>query len=545
MGKKFISILIVCCIASAVVFSGCSPDTGQAVEAKASQDKYRNYYEIFVSSFCDSDGDGIGDINGIISKLDYLNDGDPNSGDDLGIDGIWLMPVMPSPSYHKYDVTDYYNVDPQYGTMEDFENLVKECDKRGIDIIIDLVINHTSSQHPWFLKAKEEIAQGNLDGYAKLYSIAGPGERDTQYGYQFITGTRYSFECNFSGGMPDLNLSSDQTREEIKKIMQFWIDKGVAGFRLDAVKYFDSTNTDRVEFMDWLYKTAKEIKDDIYMVGEDWDGNSAIAKSYESGIDSFFNFTFSASGGRLNSAINSKNAKSILKSAQKWNEIIKDRNENAIDAVFLTNHDMKRSAAAFSGDLVKEKTAASLYMMMPGNSFIYYGEELGLLSGENDSSYRIPMPWSYEDDKSGTVTELPPGVVEEQLPEWNPKESAQEQQKDENSLFSHYQNIIRIKLQNPEIARGTIKKIVETNIGNVAGYITEYEGSALIVVHNLGEEERTVEIPKDDLEYSGIRTQLTALDPTGEDNQGNAVYPQAKLEGTTLTIPARSFVILK
>lgn len=179
------------------MFSGCSPDTGQEMKAAASQDKYRNYYEIFVSSFCDSNGDGIGDIGGIISKLDYLNDGDPNSGDDLGIDGIWLMPIMPSPSYHKYDVTDYYDIDPQYGTMEDFEKLIAECDKRGIDVIIDLVINHTSSEHPWFKKAKAEIAQGNLDGYAKLYSIAAPGERDTKYGYQFITGTKYSFECNF------------------------------------------------------------------------------------------------------------------------------------------------------------------------------------------------------------------------------------------------------------------------------------------------------------------------------------------------------------
>lgn len=546
MTKKLISLLTACCIAAMAVLAGCSNTPSQDdIKAAASQDKYRNYYEIFVSSFCDSNGDGIGDINGIISKLDYLNDGDPNTGDDLGVDGIWLMPIMPAPSYHKYDVTDYYDIDPQYGTLNDFENLIKECDKRGIDVIIDLVVNHTSSEHPWFQKAKEEIAQGNLDGYAKLYSIVGPGGRDTKYGYQFITGTEYSFECNFSGGMPELDLSSEQTREEIKKIMQFWIDKGVAGFRLDAVKFFDSPNTDGEEFLSWLYQTAKDMKDDVYMVGEDWDGNSAIANSYESGVDSFFNFTFSASGGRINSAINSKNAKSILKSVQKWNEIITDRNKNAIDAVFLSNHDMKRSAASFSGDLVKEKTAASLYMLMPGNSYIYYGEEAGLLSGENDSSYRIPMPWSYEGDKAGTVTELPPGVVEEQLPDWNPEESVQEQQKDENSLLSHYRNIIKIKLQNPEIARGTIKKIVETNIGNVAGYITEYDGSSIMVVHNLGEEERTVEIPKDDLDYSGIRAQLTALDPTGKDNDGKNIYPQCKLDGTTLTLPARSFVILK
>ena len=141
MSKKITAVLLAAVICAAALLSGCS---GEEIKATASTDNYRNYYEIFVYSFCDSNGDGIGDINGIIQKLDYLNDGDPNSGDDLGIDGIWLMPIMPSPSYHKYDITDYYDIDETYGTIEDFEKLSAECDKRGIDLIIDLVLNHTS-----------------------------------------------------------------------------------------------------------------------------------------------------------------------------------------------------------------------------------------------------------------------------------------------------------------------------------------------------------------------------------------------------------------
>ena len=154
MAKKALCLLLVCSMAALTFLAGCNTQPQQAT-AVASDDKYRNFYEIFVYSFCDSDGDGIGDINGITQKLDYLNDGDPNGGDDLGIDGIWLMPIMPSPSYHKYDVTDYYDIHPDYGTLEDFERFTAECEKRGIDVIIDLVLNHTSSEHPWFIAASE------------------------------------------------------------------------------------------------------------------------------------------------------------------------------------------------------------------------------------------------------------------------------------------------------------------------------------------------------------------------------------------------------
>ena len=123
------------------------------------EDNYRTYYEVFVYSFFDGNGDGTGDLKGLVEKLDYINDGDPATTEDLGCDGIWLMPVMPSASYHKYDVMDYYAIDPEYGTMEDFENFMAECDKRGIKVILDLVINHSSSEHPWFKEAAAYLAE--------------------------------------------------------------------------------------------------------------------------------------------------------------------------------------------------------------------------------------------------------------------------------------------------------------------------------------------------------------------------------------------------
>ena len=164
--KKLVALFMVLVVAStAVVFSGCTKSTEDLMEnAKVNlpKDKYNTYYQIWIGSFCDSNNDGIGDIQGIISKLDYINDGDDSTDTDLGYTGIWLSPMMPSPSYHKYDVKDYYNIDPQFGTLDDFDQLIKECDKRGIDVIIDFVPNHCSNEHPWFKKLLKKLKKATL-----------------------------------------------------------------------------------------------------------------------------------------------------------------------------------------------------------------------------------------------------------------------------------------------------------------------------------------------------------------------------------------------
>ena len=166
--KKLLSvILVICMISAALCACGSTSDPVESNKAEASADKYRSFYQVWIGSFCDSNSDGVGDLPGLISKLDYINDGDPNAGEDLGADGIWLSPMMPSTTYHKYNVRDYYSIDPDFGTLDDFDSLIEDCHKRGVRVIIDLVLNHSGADHEYFQKACDELREGKEDGYAR------------------------------------------------------------------------------------------------------------------------------------------------------------------------------------------------------------------------------------------------------------------------------------------------------------------------------------------------------------------------------------------
>ena len=230
-------------------------------------DNYRTTYEIFVYSFCDSDGDGIGDLQGILSKLDYI--------EDLGFDAIWLTPVHPSSTYHKYDVDDYYLIDPTFGTMEDYETLLKECHDRGIRVYMDLVLNHTSDDNAWFKAASDYLhelpsgAEPNVSDckYFDYYNFS----RESSSGYAPLDGTDWYYEARFWSEMPDLNLSSEAVRGEIRDILAFWLGKGVDGFRLDAVTYYIYADPEaNVEFLRFLTEAGRSIRPDCYFVGEAW-----------------------------------------------------------------------------------------------------------------------------------------------------------------------------------------------------------------------------------------------------------------------------------
>ena len=183
----------------------------EALPVNVSDDKYRNYYHIWVCSFEDSNEDETGDLQGIINKLDYINDGDPTTDTDLGMDGIWLSPIMPSDSYHKYDVDDYMDIDPEFGDLETFDKLIEECNKRGIAVILDLVLNHCGPGHEFWQKAVQEAKAGNFSGYADYYKIVKgnhPGEGWRTLG----SGTNLWYEGQFSHEMPEWNLESEKTR---------------------------------------------------------------------------------------------------------------------------------------------------------------------------------------------------------------------------------------------------------------------------------------------------------------------------------------------
>ena len=206
---------------------------------KVLNDNYKNYYEIYVGAFYDSDSDGVGDLRGIIEKMSYLNDGDPKTTDDLGITGIWLMPIMPSPTYHKYDVIDYCDIDPEFGTMQDFEELIELCNERDVDVILDLVLNHTSAQNPWFKSAvksmriepcglekcsyEEKCREHNP--YCGYYNFT--QEQNVSNTYTVPGKSDWFYEAVFWDQMPDLNLDNPEVRLEILNIAKFWLEKGV------------------------------------------------------------------------------------------------------------------------------------------------------------------------------------------------------------------------------------------------------------------------------------------------------------------------------
>lgn len=456
----------------------------------APDDNYRTWYEIFVYSYCDSNGDGVGDLAGVVAKLDYLQ--------ELGIGGIWLMPIHPSPSYHKYDVLDYYAIDPAYGTMEDFETLVSQCSERNIRIIMDLVVNHTSSRHPWFLEAAQylsTLAPGQTPNpadcpYAEYYHF----QSSEAPGYHLVPGTEdWYYEGRFSPEMPDLNLGSPAVREEIERVMAFWLEKGVSGFRLDAAKEFYSGQTQKnLEVLDWLQTAARKRNPDAYLVAEVWDSFSALTQYYESGITSLFNFAFGDSDGKISKVLRGAGNPALVSSyapaLQKADAAFRKSNPNYIDAPFLSNHDVGRIAGFAGRDPNKTKLAAAMNLFMGGSAFVYYGEELGMVAGAlDDPSYRAPMNWGTH---SG-ATQPPPGCT---LPETSPFGSLSQQEGDPASVYHYYRQAIAIRNAIASIPRGIPTVEQALNVGCISACRKTWGEEQCIILLNIEEAPAEVDL---------------------------------------------------
>ncbi len=573
MKKKWIAGLLCVCLLTGSLFGGCgaSKETDNnekttqeatTVEETAGEitpespmrqanfgelnipdDKYRTFYEVFVYSFYDGNGDGIGDIPGLIEKLDYINDGDDTTREDLGFNGLWLMPIMPSTTYHKYDVTDYCNIDPEYGTLEDFKKLIKECHDRDISVIIDFVMNHTSSKHTWFVTACEYL-QG-LDGrepseeecpYFGYYHFS--QNQETGYWYQ-VPGTDWYYEGKFWSEMPDLNLDNKAVREEFGKIVDFWLDLGVDGFRLDAAKEYESdATTANVEILSWFNDMVKAKKEDAYIVAEVWTDIGTYAKYYESGIDSVFNFGFANNNGLIaNVAKGSGNydATRYGLGVASLRERFGKYNENYIDAPFYTNHDTGRSAGYYGGEFAEAQTKISgaLNLFMSGAAFVYYGEELGMKGSGKDENKRAPMYWS-EDAAAEGMCAGPKDMetVEMKYP------SLEEQKDDSYSIYNFYKQAVLLRNRYPEIARGEVSFVEELSNESVCVLTKEYEDSKIMLVFNLSPEKKTVDLSAmkieglnaDSLEIGGML--LTGKEATEKGN-------------TDVVLPGYSVTILK
>lgn len=459
-------------------------------------DNYRNYYEVFVYSFCDSDGDGVGDINGLISKLDYINDGDESTDTDLGFNGIWLMPIMQSTTYHKYDVTDYYSVDLEYGTNEDFVKLAQECDKRGIKLIIDFVFNHTSAKHPWFIEAVsyletlEEGEEPDIEAcpYVDYYNFTLENKGN---GYHRAGSSDYYYECMFWDQMPDLNLGSDEVRSEIEDIASFWLDLGADGFRLDAAKEFYSGSPEKnVEVLNWFCDYVTKENPDAYIVGEVWENRTKITQYYESGITSLFNFPLSQHDGLITMTarnLPNKTADNFASKIIAYEDAYLGSNENYIDAPFISNHDTTRVSAQCVNDEDAMKFSAGLLLSLTGSPFVYYGEEIGMNSyGDKDENKRLPMNWSKI--PTGEMPDAPNNadLVEQKFP------SVEEQINDPYSIYNYYKRAIRIRNENPVIARGKSEIVEDMTTETLCVLKRTYGEESIYIIYNFSDEAQNV-----------------------------------------------------
>ncbi|NWF64167.1 MAG: DUF3459 domain-containing protein [Chloroflexi bacterium] len=448
-----------------------APTPQAAATPKATQPKrdwWRTavFYEIFVRSFYDTDGNGIGDFNGVAAKLDYLQ--------ELGVTAIWLMPIHPSPSYHGYDVLNYYAVNPQYGSMEDFKNLLAEAHKRDMRIIIDLVINHTSSQHPWF-----RDADTNLDSaYRNFYVWAdSPGAGSWHQGQN---GYYYGF---FWSGMPDLNYTNPAVTDAMYKINDYWLNEiGVDGFRIDAVKHLieqDGKLENTSLTHEWLreyYKTYKAANPSAYTIGEVYGAGSSVVKQYTgTELDHIFNFEMAAGiMGSVNGGANSG-----ITSAVKFAQMdTPDYNY----ATFLTNHDQNRVMSVFNGDVDKAKVASFLMLTLPGTPYIYYGEEIGMQGRKPDEDIRLPMQWNA--DKFAGFSNVEPWRA---LPADYTQVNVAAQTGDPASLLEHYRTLIQLRKSHPTLQTADITLLDAGNSGIFATLRADSNGTYIVLANLTGE----------------------------------------------------------
>ncbi len=498
MKKRFLSIVLLI----SLCLSGCFQTKNISQMEKINSKQMANItspftttYEVFLYSFYDSDGDGIGDINGLIEKLPYI--------EDLGFTSVWMMPIHPSPTYHKYDVKDYYEIDPQYGTIDDFKNLIAKCNEDNINVIIDLVLNHTSIEHPWFQEAKayleslEDWQTPSVDEckYIDYYHFS----KQLQTGYARLGNCPYFYEARFWEGMPDLNLDNPSVKEEIRSIMEYWLNLGVAGFRLDAVtSYYTGNSEGNVAFLRWLTETGKAIKEDCYFVGEAWTNQNEIAKLYESGIDSLFDFPF----GNVDGIIHETTLKNIGVDAYVEKQIAEEdyyssKNPNYINAPFYTNHDMARSAGYYAGDSdAKVKISGALNLLMSGNVFIYYGEEIGMKGAGKDENKRAPMQWSNEENCLG------PKDMDSFEMKYPPLD---EQEKDSYSIYNYYKQAIHLRNAFPSIAHGKTNIIKELSNQDCVVYQKTYGDETVYIIINLKDEINSIDLSSLEIkELSGV-----------------------------------------
>ncbi|MDO5021889.1 MAG: alpha-amylase family glycosyl hydrolase [Eubacteriales bacterium] len=454
-------------------------------------------YEVFVASYADSNKDGMGDLIGLAEKIPYIR--------ELCVSALWLMPIHPSPSYHKYDVLDYYAVDKSYGSMEDFLFLSQQLKKADIKLILDLVINHSSNMHPWFLSAskslntkpcgKEICPHKELcishNPYVNYYNFTkGEGQHKVPdaYGWYYLG--------NFGAHMPDFNLDDANLRNELLNIARFWVENGADGFRLDAVIHFYEQNAEKnKDFLHWFIHSLKEIKPDIYIVGEAWSDDNTVLRLYESGIDSLFDFSLAGSGGHIVKAMRNGDGASLASYLDKRYKAIKAANPASQNAPFLSNHDMGRIAGTLMRKEQQIKQAAAIYLTLPGVPYIYYGEEIALTGSGRDENKRLPMLWN----SRGENITLPPKDADQKQRQ---TKGVEEQEGEPSSVLNFYKQLLNVRSSTPVFTYGELNSI-DLGLKGIAAWEISFEKNTLSVYHNLSKQEAVLNVNAGTLLYAG------------------------------------------
>ncbi|MBM4109055.1 MAG: alpha-amylase [Phycisphaerae bacterium] len=461
------------------------------------------FYEVFVRSFADSTagplaGDGVGDLRGLIERLDYLNDGDAATGTDLGVTGLWLMPIHPSSKYHGYDVKDFKGVHPELGTMEDFRGLLGACHARGIRVVLDLVVNHVSWEHPWFVEASRGAESPFRDWFIWTERVpdwrglwdqavwwrvgTGPGRvvpaRPGDSAGPFYFGM-------FHWTMPDLNYRTEAVTEAMVDVSRFWLSEvGVDGFRLDAIRHLIEEgrvqeNTPATH--GWLERfrgECRRARGDAFTIGEVWSPTERVAEYVGRGLDAAFEFDLSFA---MVEAARTGNAERFVAAQRRTLDLLPPGQYGR----FLTNHDQARVMTALRGDEGATRVAAMLLLLGPGVPFVYYGEEIGMSGDKPDERIRTPMQWSGGPGggfTTGTAWQAP------QADAGSRHVAAQDG--DPGSLLSLYRRLIRLRSGSAALSWGPTALLACDHPSVVAFVrtIPSHPDRGTLVLVNLGRE---------------------------------------------------------
>jgi len=436
-------------------------------------------YEVFVRSFADANGDGVGDLRGLAAKMGYI--------DSLGATCIWLMPVAESPSYHGYDVSDYYKVQPAYGTADDFRAMVRTAHRHHIKVIVDMVLNHSSSEHPDFQAALRDTTSPYRHWYIFSPTDGGKGPWGAPAWHKNPYRDEYYYGI-FSAEMPDLDYHNPAVRAEGEKIADYWLQQmGVDGFRLDAVQYLvedgaclmdcPGTHAYLREYAAHIQRTAPGA----YTVGEVWDPLETLLTYYPDQLTSYFTFTLS---NDLLSAVHRGTVGDLLSGYLRIQQAVPDHRW----APLLRNHDDSRTVTLLGGDVGGARLAATLLLTLPGLPFVYYGEEIGMTGDKPDPRIRTPMQWT-----PGPAAGFTTGTPWETLQPDTATVNVTVEDTASGSMLNLYRSLIHARRASAALTDGRLTPLASGD-SSVAAYLRQSTGQTVLVVVNLASAGKTVTI---------------------------------------------------